>query len=119
MARVVHFEFPVDDPDRAIEFYTRVFGWEVNKCDGPVDHWLIRTGEGQGIDGGFYRRTSGAVVSNTIGVPDIDDAINRIKANGGEILGSKNPIPGVGWIANFKDTEGNALSILQHDPEAK
>ena len=27
--RVVHFEMPFDDGDRASDFYTRAFGWQL------------------------------------------------------------------------------------------
>ncbi len=30
MPRVVHFEIPADDPERAIEFYRQVFGWKIH-----------------------------------------------------------------------------------------
>ena len=57
MLRVTHFEMPADDPERLAEFYTNVFGWTVEKWDGPVDYWLVMTGdEGvPGIDGGIRR----------------------------------------------------------------
>lgn len=44
MARIVHFEIPADDPERAIKFYEDVFGWEVQKWEGPFDYWLVTTG---------------------------------------------------------------------------
>jgi predicted enzyme related to lactoylglutathione lyase len=28
------------------------------------------------------------------------------------------PIPGVGWLAYCKDTEGNVFGIMQDDPQA-
>jgi uncharacterized protein len=31
----------------------------------------------------------------------------------------KMPIPGVGWLAYIKDTEGNILGMMQPDPSAK
>ena len=58
MPRVVHFDISVDDPERAIKFYTEVFGWKVQKWEGPMDYWLITTGDpGEpGIDGGLAKR---------------------------------------------------------------
>ncbi|MGZ7136310.1 MAG: VOC family protein, partial [Methanobacterium sp.] len=38
MPRVVHFEIPADDPERAIEFYKNVFGWKIDKWEGPFDY---------------------------------------------------------------------------------
>ena len=45
MSRVIWFEIPADDPGRAAKFYEDVFGWKVEKWDGPFDYWLVTTGE--------------------------------------------------------------------------
>ena len=45
MPRVIHFEIPTDDPERAAKFYRNVFGWEIQKWDGPVEYWLVTTGD--------------------------------------------------------------------------
>ena len=50
--RIVHFEIPADDPGRAIAFYGKAFGWTFDKWDGPMEYWMIKTGDGPGIDGG-------------------------------------------------------------------
>ena len=34
MPRVVHFEFYVDDPERAVKFYEEVFGWKITRWVG-------------------------------------------------------------------------------------
>ena len=45
MPRVVHFEIVADMPERVMNFYKEVFGWEFKKWDGPQDYWLEKTGE--------------------------------------------------------------------------
>ena len=45
MARVVHFELMAKNPERAVTFYQNVFGWQIHKWDGPVDYWLITSGD--------------------------------------------------------------------------
>ncbi|WP_244432547.1 VOC family protein [Desulfocurvibacter africanus] len=52
-ARVIHFEIPARDPERANAFYSGVFGWDVRKWEGPEDYWLLTTGpdEEPGING--------------------------------------------------------------------
>ena len=56
MPRIVHFEIPARDPDSLANFYRNVFGWKIKKWEGPVDYWLVSTGEeGQGIDGALLR----------------------------------------------------------------
>ena len=36
MSRVIHFDIEADDPQRAAEFYTKVFGWKISKWEGPM-----------------------------------------------------------------------------------
>ncbi|WP_424204801.1 VOC family protein [Sulfuricaulis sp.] len=38
MPRVVHFELPADDPQRAVAFYEKAFGWTITKWEGPFDY---------------------------------------------------------------------------------
>lgn len=45
MPRVVHFDISVDDPERAIKFYTEVLGWNISKWEGSIDYWFVNTGE--------------------------------------------------------------------------
>lgn len=121
MSRVVHFEIPADEPERLISFYQKVFGWRIEKWDGPLEYWLVMTGpeEEPGIDGGLARRTDPeAGVEITIDVADLDRAIAEVEANGGEIIRPKGAVPGVGWAAYIKDTEGNVLSLMESDPAA-
>lgn len=119
MTRVVHFDFEAEEPEKIVPFYEKAFGWRFEKWDGPMDYWLITTGKGKtGINGGMSPKNQG-VACNTIGVTDIDKLIKRIKQNGGNIINEKMAIPGVGWIAYFKDPEGNTWGIMQDDVYAK
>jgi len=118
MLRVSHFELPADDPEKLVKFYENVFGWTVRKWDGPVDYWLVMTGpeDQEGIDGGIARRGRGeAGVINSIDVPDVDKFIAKIEGAGGTVIVPKRAIPGVGYLAYCKDTEGNTFCIMQED----
>jgi len=136
MPRIVHFEVHADDPARAAKFYTDVFGWEIKKWDGPVDYWMVMTGdktseqkgrEGQGIDGGLMQRQGKSPQGNepvtafvcTAEVDSVDEYVEKINAAGGSIAVEKMAIPGVGWIAYCKDTEGNTFGLMQPDESAK
>ena len=122
MSRVIHFEIPADNPERAAEFYREVFGWQFQKWQGPQEYWLITTGpEGQpGINGGLLRRTNpGAGTVNTIGVASVDKCVAAIEKKGGKIVVPKMAIPGVGYLAYCMDTEGNTFGILEADQAAR
>jgi hypothetical protein len=122
MPRLVHFEMNVKDVHKTIAFYEEVFGWKFQKWDGPMDYWLIMTGDEKepGIDGGLgYEEEGFPKMVNTIDVDDIDDVIKKIEIKGGEIVRPKHVVPGVGWLAYFKDSEGVMSGIMQNDPNAK
>jgi len=114
MPRVVHFEIATDDPDRAITFYTSLFGWKFNKWDGGQPYWLIDTGTGDGINGGMYVRGGSPIDScNTIDVPDVDAYLAKIADAGGEVIMPKMELPGLGYLAYCTDTEGNQFGVWQ------
>ena len=48
MPRPVHFEIPAENPERAMQFYSTVFGWKFSKWEGPMDYWMITTGDARG-----------------------------------------------------------------------
>jgi uncharacterized protein len=129
MPRVSHFEIHADNPTRAIQFYAGLFGWEFKQWDGPMPYWLITTGPDSepGINGGLMKRMGpppadmqavNAYVCTTM-VPNLDASVEKALATGGTLALPKMPIPGVGWLAYVKDTEGNILGMMQHDPAAK
>jgi len=122
MNRVVHFELPADNPERAVEFYKKAFGWKIEKWPGPSDYWLVTTGaEGQpGINGGILKRQHpGAGTCNTVSVANLEEALAGIAKNGGKNAVPRMPIPGVGYLAYCTDTEGNVFGVLQPDSNAK
>jgi predicted enzyme related to lactoylglutathione lyase len=113
MPRVVHFEIPADEPERAARFYEQVFGWKVEKWDGPIDYWLVTTGEdAPGIDGAIARRGEG-ITANMIDVASVDAYVTRVVAAGGRVVVPKHEVPGVGYLAYCADTEGNVFGIME------
>jgi predicted enzyme related to lactoylglutathione lyase len=121
MPRPVHFEIPAENPQRAIDFYTKVFGWKFTKWDGPIEYWMITTGESPepGINGGLMsRRDPNQPCVNTVDVKNLDESVATVVASGGAIAVPKMPIPGVGWLAYCKDTDGHIFGMMQSDPGA-
>lgn len=122
MPRPVHFEIPAENPERAIRFYRDVFGWTFERWDGPAEYWVIRTGPSNepGIDGGLMtRRDPTQPCVNTIAVSNLDGTLDQIIEAGGTCVVPKMPIPGVGWLAYCKDTEGHIFGIMQAAQDAK
>jgi len=98
-----------------------VFGWNINKWEGPIEYWLVTTGaeDEHGIDGGTMRRQpSSENTVNTIDVPDVDEYIAKVERAGGRFAQPKMAIPGVGYAAYLQDTEGNTFGIMRNYPNA-
>ena len=112
MAKVVHFEIPADNVDRAKNFYGSIFGWELQTMPmGEGEYTSVKTTdvneqtqmplEPGAINGGMMQRTEqvpGPVI--TIDVDGIDDALKKIESEGGSTVTPRTPIPGMpaGWI---------------------
>jgi hypothetical protein len=111
---IVHFEIPADDVQRAKKFYEDALGWKISD-PWNMNYFLVETREdGQpGINGGLMpRKNAGQPFMNYIAVDSIDAACKNVEEAGGTIALSKTEIgPGMGWVAAFKDTEGNILGF--------
>ncbi len=120
--KVVHFEIPFDDAERAQSFYREAFGWSVTMI--PELHYsIVQTGPtGEGgfpteagyIGGGMLKRESPAdrpVI--TIDVEDIDEALQKIEHLGGMAVLGRQDVGDMGWVAYFKDVEGNLMGLWQ------
>ncbi|MFL5505888.1 MAG: VOC family protein [Gemmatimonadales bacterium] len=128
MPRPVHFEIHAEQPTRAIAFYEALFGWTFTSWGGGgMQYWLVTTGpDGEpGINGGLIQRQGTvdgtAVIAYvcTIGVTNVDDTLARGLTLGATVALPKMPIPGVGWLAYLKDTEGNIFGITHSDTDAR
>ena len=110
--KLVHFELPSLDADKAKTFWGGVFGWEFGDSAMPgMEYYMVKTGEDQG--GAVYPADkSGLIVY--FDTDDIDASIAKVRDLGGK-ADDKQPIPEVGWFAHCVDPEGNAFSLFQSD----
>jgi uncharacterized protein len=128
MPRVIHFEIHADDTARAAKFYSELLGWTISKWVGPMEYSLVTTGPDgtPGINGGLMKRPhplsgNDGVIAYvcTVDVTDVDRYVARAQELGGQVALPKMPVPGIGWLAYLKDTEGNVFGLMQHDLYAK
>jgi predicted enzyme related to lactoylglutathione lyase len=118
MPKFVHIDIAADDPQRAADFFSKVFGWSVQKLEGPIPYWLLSTSpsskDESAIGAGVAcREEPWQSVTPTIDVPSADEYADKITAAGGAIVKPKTLISGVGHLVTFKDTEGNVFAILE------
>ncbi len=113
---IAWFEIPVSDLDRATRFYEAVLGRPLNReridgydmamfagADGP---------EGALVKGDVYvPGKSGPILY--FRVADIDATLGRANTAGGRTLYPKKDIGPNGWVAEFEDSEGNRIALLQ------
>ena len=120
--RVVHFEVPFEDGQRAAAFYADAFGWRLNPIP-EMAYTLVTTGPSeQGppsepgfINGGLLERGAelrGPVV--TIEVDDIDATLAQVESMGGTTVSGREQVGDMGFSAYFKDTEGNLMGLWQN-----
>jgi len=127
MPRPVHFEVHAQDLDRAQKFYESVLDWQFQVW-GDGAYRLITTGpdDRPGINGGMVARRGAGGNDDTpviawvctVAVDDVDAYVAKALANGGSEALPKMAVPGVGWLAYAKDTEGNIFGLMQNDPSA-
>ncbi len=116
MSKIIHFEFPAIDVNRAISFYDAAFGWKSTDYTGDAEYWICQCGpqEETGINGAIMaRKGEDQPVTTVIRVDSVDDASKAVVAAGGTIVVPKFEIPGLGYKAFFKDTEGNIVGMAE------
>ena len=124
--RVVHFEVPFEDQERASSFYSEVFGWQLQSLP-EMSYVMVTTGptapQGGGpeepgfVNGGMLARNApigGPVL--VIEVDDIDEALAQVEDRGGTTVQAKVAVGDMGFSAYFKDTEGNLMGLWASAP---
>ncbi len=123
MNKVIHFEIPFDDKERAKKFYGETFGWEFDEIPEinytgikttPTDETSLPLERGV-INGGLTERakdTPTPVI--TIEVDSIDDYVKKVESAGGQSISPKGEVPQMGYYAYVKDSEGNVIGLWEN-----
>jgi predicted enzyme related to lactoylglutathione lyase len=122
MDKVVHFEIPFENKQRAMKFYTQSFGWQLTDMP-EMQYVMARTvdvdekqmpKEPGAINGGLFERPKD-VPSPTlyVGVDSVDATVKKVQAAGGKVVTARTPIPGMGAYARVTDTEGNVIGLFE------
>jgi predicted enzyme related to lactoylglutathione lyase len=122
MNKIVHFEIPFDDKQRAMAFYSSVFGWKLTDMS-QMSYVMAETTavteqqrpkEPGAINGGLFPRPKEAphpVVYAA--VESVDQTIEKVRAAGGKVVTPRTPIPGMGAFARVQDPEGNVVGLFE------
>ena len=121
----IYFEIQADNPSRAVNFYSKVFGWTFDEITGlPVPYWTITTG---GSRGGLLQRPARTPPSQcgtnafvcSLEVESFDATARTIEQQGGIVALPKFAVPNTCWQGYFVDPEGNTFGVFQVDQNAK
>ena len=126
MDKVVHFEIPVDNLDRAKKFYSSIFGWQLEDWPmpggaryvgirtTPVDEATHMPKEPGAINGGMRERTKDVSAPVfAINVASVDDYVKKVQAAGSTVVIPKVEITGMGFYAYVRDSEGNVIGLWE------
>lgn len=124
MNKVVHFEIPYDNAEKAVEFYKNVFGWNIQAIP-EMNYHIVHTvevdekqmpKESGAINGGMYKRDEKSSKSPVIvvDVDSIDEHIKKVKESGGNVVREKVQVGDMGYYSQVSDTEGNIIGIWEN-----
>lgn len=110
-------ELMTTDAPAAMRFYQEVFGWQPSEAMdmGSLGQYQMFN-RPHGMIGGMMNKPPemADVPPNWqiyFRVPDIDEAVERITANGGQILNGPMEVPGGDRVVNAMDPQGAAFSL--------
>lgn len=119
MNQVAYFEIQASDTEKAVDFYSKVFGWKFTEITGmPIKYFQIET---NGMSGGLLQRPNEIpplhcgtnAFTNSVEVADFDTTAELIIQNGGQIAMPKFEVPNKCWQGYFIDTDNNVFGIFQ------
>ena len=119
---LTHFEIPVDNVNKAKEFYSNLFDWEFNYME-EMKYLMFNTESEDGktkLSGGIFKKPNESFkVTNYFSVKNLDESAKKVEVLGGKIVVPKTPVPGMGWFVHFTDIDGNLLALWENDSKAK
>ncbi|HWM11221.1 MAG TPA: VOC family protein [Solirubrobacteraceae bacterium] len=113
---MVHFDIPVEDVERAQQFYAELLQWRFERQDGP-EYWLVQTG-GEPVGGLLPRHGRDRRPLVYFEVEDVEASLADVERLGGEVVVARTPVPGKGWLGKARDSEGNLVGLWKADASA-
>lgn len=114
MPTIVHYDVASEEPERAKKFSASLFGWKFRSVT-EFQYNLIDTADRDGtpgVRGGLGKRMDPSQwITNYFGVTSIDAAMKQVADPGGNVVTSKMPVPGMGYLANVS-IPGGMLSVF-------
>lgn len=110
---ITHIDIPVTDMDRAKQFYSGLFGWQIEAPPGFEDYPMWRA-PNEISGGGLAPRGEGfAQPRSYVEVDSIDDTLAKATELGGAVIMAKSEISPTSWWAVFEDLDGNRIGLYE------
>lgn len=116
MSQVDHIELSTDDPEKAVAFYGKVFGWKASAGPTPgggPPYYMFRTENGGGGITGKMMPEQPTAWMPYVSVKSVDAALAKVTANGGTTVQPRTPIGDMGAIAVFRDPTGGHIGLWE------
>jgi predicted enzyme related to lactoylglutathione lyase len=116
---VTHFEIIGKDGKKLQQYYSELFGWDID-ANNPMQYGIIsREGntnaEGAGIGGGVGAGPEGYAghVTVYVEVPDVEAALAKAERLGGSRLMGPDKVMEDLEIGQFADPEGHVIGVMR------
>lgn len=110
---ITHVDIPVSDLEKAGEFYSEVFGWQISAPPGFEDYPMWQA-PNQISGGGLAPRSADFTQPrSTVEVDSIDETLATVERIGGSVVMPKSPITDTSWWAIFADPDGNHIGVYE------
>jgi predicted enzyme related to lactoylglutathione lyase len=110
---VVHFEIIGKDPQKTQQFYSNLFGWNID-ANNPYNYGMVDNG-GKGINGGVAGNDPSGDIRTTlyVEVPDLQATLDKATSMGAKVVMPPTEIPGAVTMAMFSDQDGNVIGLVK------
>lgn len=116
---VVHFEVIGKDGENLRNYYSELFGWEID-ANNPMGYGLVQrdgntNADGAGIGGGIGGGPEGyeGHVTFYVEVPDVEEALAKAESLGGtRIMGPETIMDSI-VLGQFSDPEGHVIGVVK------
>ncbi|GMA19861.1 VOC family protein [Arsenicicoccus piscis] len=110
---ITHIDIPVADTDRAKQFYSTLFGWQINEIPG-FEGYPMWQAPNKISGGGLAPRSDDFTQPRSyVEVDSIEDTLAKVTEQGGTVVMDKSPISETSWWAIFTDLDGNTVGLYE------
>ena len=110
---ITHIDIPVSDMDRAKDFYSTLFGWQLAEVPG-FEGYPMWQAPNKISGGGLAPRSDGFTQPRSyVEVDSIDDTLAKATERGATVVMEKQPISETSWWAVLQDPDGNTVGLYE------